>query len=598
MTNPRSLRRFLADLKERNVYRVAVSYLVAAFVVVQVADLAVGAFGLPDGFEPMVWVVCGLGLPVALILAWAYDLGPHGPRRNAAGEGSEPLAEVGTVRRIPNPIWLALVAAGGIVGWFLMNASSSGITDRSIAVLPFEATGGDESLEFSRGLHDGLLTRLTNVAALTVTSSTSTRRYQSTELAVPEIATQLGVAWIVEGAVFLAGDQIRVNATLIDARQDDRLWSRDYERDVTLENVFDIQSDLAQDIARSLETELSSRERNRLTSRPTDDLDAYRSYIQGRTALERRTEPALRQAVDYFEAALERDETFAEAWSGLADARIILAGFAFDRSDTLPGLAHDAALRAVALDADLGEAHASLGYVLNLHREDGPAAHAELTRAIELNPNLGYAYYWLSTLETQRGAFDEALALIETAAEVDPLSPGIHNVVGLQRWAVTGPDSALLAHFERSRSLEPGYPLPYINGGLLLSELGEVEEGLELAARGLELSAEGTFTWGFALGVLGAIHAAAGDLPGARSTVERLRAHGGYPFSEAMVHAALGGVDQAFVALGEVEWTAYLHWDLQAHATMRPLQGDPRYRRLVEEVNRRWGLGPDGSLPD
>lgn len=594
MTDSGGPKGLFAELRRRNVYRVGATYLVAAFVVLQVADLAGGAFSLPSWFEPMMWVIAAIGFPIALVLGWALELGPDGVKRtpdaasDAAGPSSRP-------RGASTALWLGLMVAGVAGGWVLMGMGSAGVSDRSIAVLPFEVSGGEEGEQFGRGLEDGLLTRLTNVQALTVTSRTSTRGYRGSDKTIPGIASELGVAWIVEGAVSLAGDRVRVNASLIDARTDDRHWARDYDREVTLDNIFDIQSDLAQEIARSLEAELSPVERERLTDRPTDDLEAYRLYVQGLADLERRTGPAIRRAAGYFEGALQRDSLFVEALARLADARIQLSAFAYDRSDTLPESAYNAALGAVGLGPDLAEARAALGHVLNIHRRDGPGALAELTRATELNPSYAPAFIWLSILETQRAHFERALEAIERAVQLDPRSPSNQNVMGLQEWIVAGHDSTALTHFRRSRELEAGLPLPYINEGLLRSTLGQHASAVDLLERGLELSSEGTFNWGFAMGVLGAVHARAGDEGAAGEVLARLRDRGDFPFSEAMTLAALGREDEALDALETMEWTAYLMWDLQAYPALDPLRDDARFQELVRDVMLMWGFGPDGE---
>lgn len=618
MSDRKGLRGLLAELKRRNVYKVGVSYLVAAFVMVQVADLASGAFGLPAWFEPMVWVASAIGFLIALVLAWAYDLGPDGIRRTddeeakqegvgagvetGSGDGVAHGVEAvvhgsGSRRSMGTAAWIALVVVGLLGGWALMDAGGPEETNRSIAVLPFDATGGSEGVEFGQGLHDGLLTRLTNVGDLTVKSRTSVERYAGSTATIPEIARQMGVGWLVEGAVHLADDRVRVNATLIDARSDARLWARDYERDLTIDEVFDIQSDLARSIAESLEAEISPREMRRLEQRPTDDLGAYRLNVVARTHLERRTEPAVRQAIEYFEAALALDSAYALAWTGLADARTLLHAFDFDRSDTIPPLAQEAVRRALALDPDLAEAHASKGYMSTVLAYDAPTAHEELTRATELNPSYAPAFHWLASLEVRRGAFEASLEPMRRAVELDPFSPTIHNVHGLILWITDGPGPAALAELREAQSIEPGFALPYSNEGLVLSDLGRHAEAIEAAERAVERSTEGSFDWGFTRGVLATVLARADEGERAREVLDRLRADGDAPFWEAMALGGLGRVDEAFRALGRVQWTSFLWWDAQALPTMEPLRADPRYEELIRNLNVRWGLEPDGSLP-
>ena len=500
-------------------------------------------------------------------------------------------------RRLGTATWIGLLAVGLLVGWALTGGGPGAELDRTIAVLPFDATGGEQGVDFGRGLHDGLLTRLTNVGDLTVKSRTSVERYAESAATIPEIAREMDVAWLVEGAVHLAGDRVRVNATLIDARSDDRLWARDYERDLTIDNVFEIQSDLARRIVQSLEAEISPREMRRLEDRPTDDLEAYRLAVVGRTHLERRTEPALRQAIEYFEAAIALDSAFALAWTGLADARTFLHARHFDRSDTIPRLAQAAVRRALVLDPDLAEAHATRGYQSTVFAYDAPTAHAELTLATELNPSYAPAFHWLASLEVRRGAFNASVGPMRRAVELDPFSPTIRNVMGLILWITDGPGPAALAEIREAQTLEPGYSLPHMNEGLILSELERHTEAIEAVERAAERSSEGSFDWGASRGSLATVLARAGQTQRAREVVDRLREQGDAPFWEAMALGQLGEVDEAFAALDRVEWTSYLWWDAQGLPTMDPLRSDPRYDALIRSLNQRWGLEPDGSLP-
>lgn len=599
------LRHFLTELKRRNVYKVAVTYLVAGFVVVQVADLAAGAFGMPSWFEPMVWVLAGLGLPIAVVLAWAFEVSPEGVRRTPAREWSEERVRGPSGTGLPGRrqwtrglVAVGLIAAAAMGGWYLVTAGEPEGTDRSIAVLPFEATGGEEGVQFSKGLHDGLLTRLTNVAALTVKSRTSAERYEGTDHTIPEIARELDVAWIVEGAVHQSGDRIRVNATLIDAREDDRRWARDYERDLTVENVFAIQSDLARTIAGSLQAELSPREAERLDDRPTDDLEAYRLYVQGLIHLDRRTEAGMRRSVDHFRSAIERDSSYAPAWAGLADARHILALFGYDPADTLLPGALDAARRAFELDPELAEARASLGLLYDQYLHDLPAALRELERAVELKPSYARAHQWLGTLEGALGHPEAALEHVRRAAELDPQSAVTQLVLGWTYWWIEGPGSRALAHVRRAIELEPALAVAHADEGLILSDAGRHEEAIVSLQRALERTSEGSFEWGLSIAGLGVIHARMGDTARSREMLTRLQESGEAPFWQAVVHAAIGEQTAAFQALRAVEWTTISRWDLLVLPAFDSLRDDPRYDELIRDIDRRWGLDPDGSLPD
>lgn len=218
MTDPVSrVRRFLRELKRRKVYRVAAGYLVSAFVVLQLAGLAADVFGFPPWFQPMVWVVAGLGFPLALVLAWAFEVTPKGVRRTAEAESAEEKAseareDLSTGYKVL--VVLGLVAAAVAGGWYLMGGGGGEnpeINDRSVAVLPFEALGKDEPDTFTEGMHSDLQAKLSNITGLTVTSSRSVEQYRGSDESTAAVAQELGVGWIVSGDVQRMGDQIQVN---------------------------------------------------------------------------------------------------------------------------------------------------------------------------------------------------------------------------------------------------------------------------------------------------------------------------------------------------------------------------------------------------
>lgn len=592
------LRGFFRELKRRKVYRVAAVYAAVAFVLVEAADLVFPALNVPSWAYSLVVVLALFGFPVALVLAWAFEVTPEGVRRAPSAEpasgGPDPA---GSRRGLPAVVGLGLLAAAGVGAWYLLGADDGGVSDRSIAVLPFEATGAEASVQFSEGLYDGLLNRLANVSDLRVTSRTSAARYGEGERTIPEIGRALGIGWIVEGGVRQAGDRIRVSARLVDAREDVEEWAEEYDRDLTTQDLFAIETDLVRRIARSLQAELSSRERERVERRPTDDLEAYRLYVEGRIHMDRRTEAGVWRAVDRFQEAIERDSAYARAWSGLADARHLLVTYGYGPADTLHPRALEAARRALELDPDLAEAHASLGLLSDEYLGDVPAALRALERAVELKPSYASAYQWLGTLEGALGRPEKALEHLERAAELDPRSPVIQLVLGWTYWWVEGPSERALAHVRRAIELEPDLAAAHVDEGLILADAGRSEEAVTAIRRGLDLTSEGSFAWSLSLGALGAVHAAAGDTVRAREALARLEEPGGAPFWEAMVHAALGEERAAFEALREVEWTTVLRWDLRVFPAFDPLRDDPRYDELIREIDVSWGLNPDGSLP-
>ena len=291
-------------------------------------------------------------------------------------------------------------------------------TAKSIAVLPFANMSRDPDNEyFSDGITEEILMALCKVRDLRVISRTSIMRYKGSTKDIRQIASELGVAHVLEGSVRRAGERVRIAAQLIDARTDEHLWAESYDRG--LDDVFAIQSEVAERIVRSLKAALTPSERARLEARPTESMEAHEWYLRGRHLIVRRTEAPLRAAVEAFRKAVATDPGYAQAWSGLAHA-LTLVGYytATPFGDVLPE-ARRAAERAISLDPGLGEAHASLGFVA-VNERSWDEARRELSRAIELAPGYATAYVWYGNELSRLGRYGEAIAVLERARQLDP----------------------------------------------------------------------------------------------------------------------------------------------------------------------------------
>lgn len=280
------LRQFLAELRRRNVYKVAVAYVAVAFVGIQAADLPVPQTTLPGYADNLLIYPAVFGFPVALVLAWAFEMTAEGVRRTPEAEPKERAAPGAAEREsrlaVKALVGLGVVAAAVAGGWYLTGGggeSEPAAGDRSIAVLPFEVLGESEPGTYTEDMHDVLLMRLFSVSVLTVISRTSVWQYRDSEMTPAEIARELGVRWVLGGGVQEMGDQIQVYAQLIDPHSGTHAWADRYRRDLTAANLFDLQSEITQEIARSHEAAISPRENQRVERQPTDDLEAYRLYV-------------------------------------------------------------------------------------------------------------------------------------------------------------------------------------------------------------------------------------------------------------------------------------------------------------------------------
>lgn len=359
---------------------------------------------------------------------------------NALGATQDVDPQARMSNKTQRPADKAIVAAAVVllivcVVWlFGLPATDSGQTvDPSIAVLPFANRSlASENAEFlAEGIHTDLLTRLGSIENFKVISRTSMLAYRGTNKTLKTIADELGVAVVVEGSVQRAGDSVRINANLIDASDETQLWAESFDRTLTAANLFAIQHDISIAISDALKTNLSNANRVRLTRVPTEDLDALEAYFKGKQLLEIRTSESLLNAKTHFQEAIDRDPGFAHAYAGLAEAWLELPNYSADVDPRAvrEGAGYNA-MRATELDGELPEALAALGWQRLLHEFDWQAAELTLRKALEIQPNNVNALHWLSHVLSWQGEHEQALALAEQAAVIDPLSTLIRRNLG------------------------------------------------------------------------------------------------------------------------------------------------------------------------
>ncbi len=421
---------FWRELKRRNVVRVATAYAVVAWLVIEVASVVLPIFEAPDWILQVLTFLVILGFPLALVFAWAFELTPEGLKWDKDVDRSESTAKK-SGRRL-NFITIAVLAVA--VTFLALDkfvwvddettTERVGEDKKSVAVLPFENMSRDASNEpFTIGIHDDLLTHLSKIASLKTISRTSVLQYRNTTKTIPQIASELGVATILEGGVQRVGDRVRINVQLIDAAKDEHLWSDTYDRRLTAANIFAIQSEIATAIAEALRATLSQEEQQRLESAPTQNLAAVETYFLGKQLLEKRTRESLSAAVEYFEQVIELDPNFALAHSGLADAYMLLPEYSATMGWKVAQEKSEAAAnRALALDPDLPEALSSMGWNRLIHYYDWREAEALLRRALQVQSNNTNALHWLSHVLSWQGQHAEAIQWARRAVEVDPLS--------------------------------------------------------------------------------------------------------------------------------------------------------------------------------
>lgn len=461
MPHPHS---FFSELKRRNVVRVAAVYAATAFVVLQAADLLAQGLRLPDWVFPAVTVFAILGFPLALVLAWAFELTPEGIKRTQTlpgAPGSVELRQRWTL--VGAGVGLALLVGVGLAAWHLRPDSGTrsgavpdGTLDRSIAVLPFDNLSAEPGSEyFSDGITEDVLTQLSRIPELKVISRQSVMRYKQSDKPMRQIAQELGTAYVVEGSVRRAGGQVRIAAQLIDASTDRHLWAESYDRELTTEAIFQIQSEIAGHIARALQARLSPEQQGRLAAAPTQDLTAYDYYLQGRGYAQRGTREDLLRATAFYRQAIAQDSRYALAYAALAHAFAALEGSAGAGAHWLDS-AQIAAQKSVELAPGAAEGYSALALV---HWNRGRLDEALDTyrRALALRPNDPDALWGMAFAQWLRGALDEALRLAQRAAVLDPATPGNAAMLGRVYMAL-GDRPAAERWFRRALQLQPDFP--------------------------------------------------------------------------------------------------------------------------------------------
>ena len=460
---------------------------------------------------------------------------------------------------------------------------------QSVAVLPFENLSGSPMAEpFALGLHDDLLTELSRISALRVIARTSVMRYRDAPKPLPDIARELGVGTIIEGAVQSAGDRLRLNIQMIDARSGAHRWAERYDRELSTGGIFALQTELAGRIASALQAELTPSERaHAVRERATGSLDAYRLYAQGRAHLDQRTEAGMRRALDCFQRAVGLDPSYALAWVGLADTLSLLHDYGYDEAAQVLPQAEQAVRRALALAPDMAEAHASLGE-FHVSRRDGPSAIHALRRATELRSSYAEAHNWLGWMSQVMGDREQALLSAERAVGLDPLSPEVTSNVALSLITNGRPAEGLVVA-RRTYALQPDWTTGRFFEGLALYHIGRFAEAVQVldnlivewAGSGPKLT-------------LALSHAAAGDHESARRVKDEFVA-GEDHYAAGLVQLALGTRHQAEASFRSV--TCWDYWPALSLHHLYPdvfevIREDPLHDWMLHQVEQWWHREP------
>ena len=577
---------FFAELRRRNVYKVAVAYAIVGWLLVQIATQVFPFLEIPNWVVRLVIALIAIGFPIALIIAWAFEATPEGIKRTEVAD-----AMPSTVRQKKHAwIYIVIVGAAISVGLFLVGrytgrgdvtTPASSRSEKSIAVLPFENENRDPNTDYlCDGIPENIINSLSELPKLKVMSRNSVFHYKGKETDIPTVAKELKVQTLLTGQVRQRGDNLTVGVQLINGQDNTQVWGQQYNR--KLADVFAMEEEIAKEISEKLRLKLTGAEQEQLAKRPTENLKALQYYMQGRASMQRRTSADMLAAVHYYEEALQQDAKYALAYAGLSDAYANLGYYGAISPVDGRRKAEEAAGQALALDPSLAEAYAALGqaYVAFVP-SDFARGEKALRYALELNPNLAVGRYSLGLSFIRQSRLDEALVELTKARELDPLSSIIARAAVIPYYFKR--DYARAFELLRQAN-ELGPPLSatweiglYIRAGKLDQALAEIEKAK--ATR----KDDPLFVYSSWMA-----YAAVGKQAEAREVIQELEKMGGAGLSTghwiAKIYATLNDKDAAVEWLERVLATGSIGVFYKDEPVWDSIRDDPRFALFVEKV--------------
>lgn len=557
------------ELKRRRVIRVSAAYVIVCWLILQVADVVFPTIPLPDWSMRLLLAILVLGFPLVVLLAWVFQTSTSGAiERESIKIGPVILGALG---------FGALTVGAGLgflwTSYYLHDEEPVQSRRPSIAVLPLiDMSPGRDKAYFSDGIHEEMISRLSEIRQFAVTSRTSVDRYRdNTDLSVREIAKELGVDFILEGSVRHSGDRVRITVQFIDAATDEHVWVRDFDKRLSMDELFDIQSEVSENIAALLRTQLTPGELQRLARVPTNSLAAYEAYLKGSYHYRRYNPQDLRIALDYWHESAELDPEFADAWSGLANGHMLAATtYGWMAPDEAIGYAKQYGAIALRMKPYSGSTISLIGDIAYWYDFDAQTAEAKYLEGIAVDPHhignrLSYGYL----LSTQ-GRHDEARAQIDYWLEKEPRAAHVHANAAWRYFDARKYDDAI-RHADIALSLDPG----------LMDAANVKAYALILAGRLDE--AEPLIEGHFVLKPLWLYKT--GRIDDARAYAEGVNDGTGRPGDLALMYAVIGDVDETIRqldrAITERHRGALLINTWEIYDSVR---ADPRFQDLLRRV--------------
>jgi len=573
---------FFAELKRRNVYKVAIAYAVVGWAIAEGVSQVFPVFDIPNWAARLIILLIVIGFPFALIIAWAFEITPEGIKRTEIADAEH------LPRRTRKRPWIYVVVIGALVAIGLLFfgrylSSRQGGTEipaKSIAVLPFvDLSQAHDQEYFCDGISEEILDALAKVEGLRVVARTSSFSFKGKNADVSEIAQKLNVQNVLEGSLRREGNRIRITAQLVDAHNGFHIWSDTFERE--MQGVFAVQDEITRSIVDALKVKLAVTP----SARAPENTEAYDLYLQGLYLSNKSDEESLRKSLNFFQRALDKDPRFARAWTGIAKAWLWLADAYVPPLEAYPTV-KAAAAKAISLDEKDAEAHCYLGEAKRVLDFDPGGEEAEVKRALQLDPNSAFGHLFFASVLGVQWELDKAVAEMREAEKLDPLSPSVSSISAIMYLATDRINDAI-TEADRTVQLDPNYVYRDPILATAYREKGDYEQAVALYKKAQD--ATGAPQVGLAI-----TYAKMGRQSDARQILDELKKLSTTRYVAAdliaTIYVALDEKDEAF---------RWLERGLAQHAAVnyfirefRPLRSDPRFADLL----RRSGVDPAKAL--
>src|SRR5436190_8284722 len=583
---------FFSQLKERHVVRVAIAYGVTAWLLAQIATQIFPFFEIPNWGVRLVILALVIGFPIALALAWVFEITPEGIVRteeSVPGESSRRRTHyIFTVG-----ITIVTLAAIGVFAFRLSRQKPSSAPSesaaavssaKSIAVLPFENASNEPNTEYlSEGISEALINSLSELPQLRVIARPMAFRYKQKDVDPGQVGRELGVAAVLTGKVRQIQDALNVQVDLVDTVTGAEIWGAGYDRKIT--DLLAIKQAIAQQVTAKLKLKVSSEEQRRLVKRDSTNAEAYQFYLRGRYFWDKRTSDGIKQAIEQFQQSIERDPNFALGYVGLADSYTGLAFYNFAAPHEAMPKAKESAIKALTLDDTLAEAHATLAHILVNYDWNWSESEKEFNRSIELKPDYARAHQWYAIhYLTAMGRLEEAVQEMKKALELEPASLVMNTFMGATLYYAGRYDEAI-DQCRRTIEMDPNFAVAHWHLGLAYEQKQLLDAATEEFKKAISLSGGSPLM----RAALGRVYAKSQKKHEANEILSELNelAKRQYvsAYELATIYVALGNSEQAFQMLAKAYAEHSFHLaNLNVCPQFKSVRSDPRFQDLVQRV--------------